>query len=155
MRPGGWNVTPLLSSDESLEERLLADARRLRDAGVSGAELGVTLAALLENAQGSDWSMPVTHGELQVELRRRRGVMTCPWAPEEFAGCGKGDGGKRGGANQFLIRNSETGATLEGIALSAHLIAEHDFFGGTGTPFRIEPEDLIALLGRPSSSGLQ
>ena len=147
MRPGGWNPAPMLQPDESLEERLLDDARRLREAGAAAPELGAALAGLLEGAQGTDWSHPVARGELEVELRRRRGVMTCPWATEEYASCGEGDGGKRAGANQFLVRNTTTGAVLEGFALSAHLIAEHAFFGGTVTAFRIEPEELLDLIG--------
>ncbi len=74
--------------------------------------------------------------------------MTCPWAPEEYASCGLGDGGKRAGANQFLIRNTENGAALEGLVLSAHLIAEHGFFGGLESPYRIEPEHLAEVLGQ-------
>ena len=146
-------MTPLLRPDESLEERILDDTRRLQEAGASAAELGAAFARLLEAAQDSDWSLPASLGDFEIEVRRQRGVMTCPWAPEEFAGCGMGDGGRRAGANQFLVRNTITGAALEGFVLSAHLIAEHNFFGGTGTPFRIEPEDLIALVRdrRPGS----
>lgn len=150
MRPGGWYVTPFLQSDQSLEELIQADARRVRDAGASAEALGAELVTLLEAGRDSDWAIPSSQRGFQVEIRRRRGVMTCPWAPDEQARCEKGDGGRRAGANQFLVRNVETGAVVEGFAFTAHLIAEHDFFGGPGTPFRIEPDDLVAFFGGPA-----
>ncbi len=147
MRPGGWFPRPMLLADESLDERLASDAERLRATGVDASELGGRLLRLLERAVGSDWGSPVSEGDLEVEILRRRGILTCPWAPEEFESCGYGDGGKRAGANQFRARNVARGVGVEGFVLSAHLIAEHGFFGGTDTDFRIEPEELSALLG--------
>lgn len=151
MRTGGWHPTPMLSDDESLRGRIAGDAQTLQTLGLTAGELGGRLGELIEAGRDSDWFSPSEAREFRVELRRRRGIMTCPWAPEEFASCGKGDGGKRAGANQFVIRNATSGQTLDGFVLSAHLIAEHDFFGGIGTPFRIEPDQLAALLGRSSA----
>lgn len=147
MRPGGWFVEPLLLPGEGLEERIAADAERAQALGHDPAGLGGRLGELLEGAGESDWFSPAVRERFRVEIRRRRGILTCPWAPEEYARCAFGDGGKRAGANGFVVRNAETGATLEGFVLSAHLIAEHGFFGGAETAFRIEPEDLAALLG--------
>ncbi len=140
-------MIPLLSADESLSERIAADERRLQTLGLAAVELGRRLDLLLEGGRDSDWLLPAVEREFRVEIRRRRGVLTCPWAPEEHTGCGQGDGGRRAGANQFFVRNSANGLTLEGFVVSAHLIAEHGFFGGIGTAFRIEPEELAALLG--------
>ena len=151
MRAGGWYVTPMLTADESLQARIAADAEALRARGIAAVELGRRLGKLLEAGRESDWFAPAVEGEFMVEVRRRRGILTCPWAPEEYASCGKGDGGKRAGANQFLVRNTASGLTLEGFVLSAHLIAEHEFFGGSSTPFRIEPLQLAALLGYTSA----
>ncbi len=151
MRAGGWYVTPMLTADESLQARIAADPEALRARGIAAVELGHRLGELLEAGRDSDWFAPAVEGEFMVEVRKRRGILTCPWAPEEYASCGKGDGGKRAGANQFLVRNAASGLTLEGFVLSAHLIAEHEFFGGSNTPFRIEPLQLAALLGYTSA----
>jgi len=138
----------MLAPDESLQERIEADAALLQGLSLDASELGGRLGALLAAARESDWFLPATEGGFEVEVHRRRGVATCPWAPEEHESCGRGDGGKRAGANQFLIRDASTGASLEGWVLSGHLIAEHGFFGGAGTRFRVEPVELAALLGR-------
>lgn len=147
MRPGGWYVEPLLLPGENLEERVTADAERAQALGHDPAELGRRLGDLLAGAGESDWFTPAVRDRFRVEIRRRRGILTCPWAPEEYDRCPFGDGGKGAGANQFVVRDAETGASLEGFVLSAHLIAEHGFFGGAGTAFRIEPEELAALFG--------
>lgn len=141
-------MNPLLSDDESLETRIAADAEQLRELGVTTSELGSALSALLRRGEESDWFSPATRGSFEVEVRKRRGILTCPWAPEEYASCGHGDGGKRAGANEFFVRNLTTGASLTGFVLSAHLIAEHAFFGGNGTRFRIQPKQLAALFAR-------
>jgi hypothetical protein len=138
----------MLAPEESLQARIEADAALLQRLSLDATELGGRLAALLAAARESDWFLPATEGGLAVEIHRRRGIATCPWAPEEHESCGRGDGGRRAGANQFLIRNASTGASLEGWVLGAHLIAEHGFFGGVGTRFRVEPVALAALLGQ-------
>jgi hypothetical protein len=151
MWPGGWHPTPMLSAEESLQARIAADAQTLQGLGLTASELGRRLGELTEAGRDSDWFSPTESHEFRIELRKRRGILTCPWAPEEFASCGKGDGGKRAGANQFFIRNTTNGQTLEGFLLSAHLVAEHEFFGGINTPFRIDPDRLAELLGHEAN----
>ncbi len=145
MRPGGWTARPLLAHDESLSARLQDDAHRLKRMGTTGSVLGGRLAELLAGASASDWFRPRGQGDFEVELHRRRGFVTCPWAPEEYAKCVVGEG-SRATANEFVVRNRKSRRRLAGFEISAHLIRDHAFFGGVGTAFRIEPEDLAALL---------
>jgi hypothetical protein len=153
MRPGGWHTTAMLSADESLRARIAADVHTLQSLGLNAGALGRRLGELIEAGRDSDWFAPSEAHEFRIELRKRRGIMTCPWAPEEFASCGQGDGGKRAGANHFFVRNATNSQMLEGFVLSAHLIAEHDFFGGIDTPFRIDPDRLAEVLGRIPTEG--
>jgi hypothetical protein len=146
MRPGGWHAVPMLGADESLEELLAADARRLAGLGVDARTLGTRLGDALAAAAGSDWGRPAAVDGLRVELHRNRGVTTCPWAPGEHESCGRGSGGRGAGANEFSLR-SEAGEQVDGFVLGAHLIAEHGFFGGRRTRFRIEPDQLASALG--------
>ena len=146
MRPGGWHSVPMLGAGESLADLIAADARLLAERGVDSRALGTRLGEVLRAAASSDWQRPVTVDQLTVELHRNRGVMTCPWAAEEHESCGRGDGGRGAGANEFSLRGAG-GEQLEGFVLSAHLIAEHGFFGGRETRFRIEPDRLATALG--------
>jgi hypothetical protein len=145
MRPGAWTVSGFLAADASLGEVLEADARELERLSVGADELGARLRDLLERGSRSDWFRGKRVGEHRVELHRRRGMLTCPWAPEEFTACpvGRGSGPT---SNEFLIVHVPTRARLEGLELHAHLIGDHGFFGGPGTEYRLEPADVAAAL---------
>jgi hypothetical protein len=147
MRPGGWSPKPMLLAGESLAARLEADAARLGQLGTTAAALGARLADLLASAEGSDWFQPRRYADYDVELRKRRGLITCPWAEDEYAKCAHGPGA-RPTANEFVVRRVRGGLALSGYELSAHLVRDHGFFGGAGTVFRIEPDDLAVLLVR-------
>lgn len=146
MQPGAWFTDGFLLKGTSLSEVLSEDARSLSALGVTAVEIGQRLAQLLESGMKSDWFRPFQRGEYKVEMRRRRGFITCPWAPDEFVPCAVGQL-TRPTANQFLIRNKGSRQSLEGFELSVHLIRDHEFFGGRGTRFRIEPERAVAVLG--------
>ena len=145
MRPGAWTVTGFLAADASLGDVLAADAADLARLSVSAGELGERLRELLERGSKSDWLRGRRVGEHRVELHRRRGLLTCPWAPEEFTACtvGRGSGPT---SNEFVVVHVPTRARLEGLELHAHLIGDHGFFGGPGTEYRLEPENVAAAL---------
>ena len=145
MRPGGWFTRPLLTSSESLSERLQEDAQRLQRLGTTASALGERLGALLAGASGTDWFDGLRLGDFDVELHRRRGFITCPWAPDEFQKCLVGKGG-RATANEFVVRQRVSGRLLNGFEISAHLLRDHGFCGGVGTAFRLEPDEVAALL---------
>ncbi len=145
MRPGGWSPKPMLLAGTSLPALLEADATRLAKLGTTAEALGSRLAELLQSAAGSDWFRPRRHADYDVELRKRRGLITCPWADEEYAKCTHGRGA-RPTANEFVIRRAG-GLAVSGYELSAHLVRDHGFFGGADTVFRIEPDDLAVLFG--------
>jgi hypothetical protein len=46
-----------------------------------------------------------------------------------------------------VIIHRASGQRLAGYELSVHLIRDHSFFGGPGTPFRLEPQDAVSLVG--------
>jgi hypothetical protein len=61
--------------------------------------------------------------------------LVCPWPhPARFA--------KR----VTTIRTAKTGRTIKWSDLNIHLIAEHGFFEGKGSTFRIEPGELIKVI---------
>ena len=109
---------------------------------VSHETLGAKMAELLAKGNKTDWFRPFRSGGTDVELHRRRGFITCPWAAEEFTRCTVGAGSRATG-NEFMIRKS---SRIEGFEISVHLIRDHGFFGGPGTPFRIEPENLAEVV---------
>jgi hypothetical protein len=146
MRPGAWDPAGFLAPGSSLADTLARDAAEVARLGMDLPTIGQRLQELLQAAAGSDAFHPAPIGEYDVEVLRQRGLITCPWAPEEHEACSAG-GGARPTANRFIIRHRPSGNRVEGFELSIHLIRDHGFFGGPGTRFRIDPEALARLLG--------
>ena len=74
--------------------------------------------------------------DLQVFYSQYRGFQECPW------GCNTAEGSR-----DFLILNRMNGEYFRGPSLIVHLIREHHFFEGTGTPFRTDPSKAARVLG--------
>lgn len=144
MRPGAWDTAGFLLPADSLPDRLGADARACAELGVEPAALGAGLLDLLAAGRDSDLGRPVSVAGRQVTILRQRGMITCPWAFDEYETCPAGPAGHPN-ANRFRIAEGE--AELTGFELSAHLIAAHGFFGGVGTRYRIEPRQALAVTG--------
>jgi len=145
MRPGGWDTSGFLLPGSGLAEVLAADADLVRRHGLDPEQVGGGLADLLLAGAGSDRGRPVRIGDHNVEILRQRGLITCPWAPEEFEACHVGVGGHPT-ANRFHIELLSSHARLDGFELSAHLMRDHGFFGGPGTRFRLEPDQVVEVL---------
>lgn len=146
MQPGAWDSHGFLLPGVSLADVVADDAARLAALGVTAAEVGQKLAEVLASGASSDWLRPFKAGPFNVEILRRRGFITCPWALEEFQACAVGHP-FAATANQFRIVRRATGQQLDGFVLSSHLIQSHGFFGGPGSRYRIEPQQAVALLG--------
>jgi len=146
MQPGAWDSGGFLAPGSSLADLLARDADTVRRLGIDLRTMGARLEELLRAGGGSDVFQPTVVGDYEVEVLHQRGLITCPWAPEEGESCPAGQGG-RPTANRFIIRHRPTGNRIEGFELTVHLLRDHGFFGGPGTRFRIDPESLASVLG--------
>ena len=99
---------------------------------------------LLAPGSDSDLGRFVSVAGRQVTIMRQRGMITCPWAVDEYETCPAGPAGHPN-ANRFRIADDDS--ELTGYELSAHLIGAHGFFGGVGTRYRIEPRQALAVTG--------
>ena len=71
----------------------------------------------------------------QAITEEAKGTLVCPWPhPGKLA--------KR----ITTVTLTESNETIEWSDLNIHLIAEHSFFEGKGSAFRIEPEKLIRII---------
>lgn len=162
MRPGAWDAGGFLGEDEVLADRIEADAEVCTALGTTPKALGARLLDLLAEAEAEveaeveveveaepDVPADTGAGEVAVPLRtvsirHRDGAITCPWALEQDEVCLRGPGGNPS-ADEFTITHGDD--VLEGFTLSAHLIANHRFFGGLESRFRIDPARAFAVLG--------
>lgn len=72
---------------------------------------------------------------LQVHINDARGSIPCPWAH-----------GVRCLKRITEIKHLDTGQTVRWSDLSIHLVKEHGFFQGHGSPYRLEPKELVTIL---------
>jgi hypothetical protein len=106
---------------EKLGRTKEAIARRMREITDKGA------------AGLGDW---VTISDsIKVMVDDTRGTIPCPWAH-----------GIRCLKRITTVKRTDSGQTVRWSELSIHLIGDHGFFQGHGSPFRLEPQDLVAIL---------
>lgn len=99
-------------------EEIAARMKEITDTGVKGF---------------GDW---VQAGKtLQVMVDDNRGMIPCPW-PHRVR-CLK---------RITTVRCTKTNAQIRWSDLSVHLIREHGFFQGRGSPYRLEPAALIITI---------
>jgi hypothetical protein len=103
---------------KTTKEKVAARMQEITDQGIQG--LGDWIAA-------SD--------TIRVRVDDTRGSIPCPWAH-----------GVRCAKRITTIERTDTGQTLHWSDLSIHLILEHGFFQGKGSPYRLEPEYLVDAL---------
>jgi hypothetical protein len=72
---------------------------------------------------------------LVISYEDYKGVIVCPWPhPGRFAKA------------ITTVKRIDTNQTTRWTDLNIHMIAEHSFFEGRGSAFRIEPSELIKII---------
>ncbi len=146
MRPGAFSQVGFLGRTERLEEVLDRDRQILVDLGLTPAEIAAPLDALLDAAEASARNR-ARLGDLSVRIELTTGFQICPWASDpNQAQCNAG-GGVRHASLTWQARNHRTRGRLSGPGLIVHLIRDHGFFEGRGSPHRVDPEELARILG--------
>lgn len=119
----------------SVWEVIDTDAAELERLGKTKEEIAQQMQKLTDLGKPGlgDW---VDIGKsLQVSVDDHRGAIPCPW-PHRVR-CIKR-------ITQCTQKN--TGETVRWSDLNIHLIQEHGFFEGRGSPFRLEPKKLVAII---------
>lgn len=119
------NLIDILVEDDALVKRMNLDhqsiAQRmieLRDAGLRGLGNFISVEP---------------HYEIRVDSVR--GKLPCPF----------GDPGVFPKTNT-VVRNLENNREITYTDLNIHMIMAHGFYEGRGSPFRLEPDDLVYIL---------
>lgn len=82
---------------------------------------------------------PITVGGYLVRVAETRGNLPCPWEDGLLR--------KRSVTVQRLDNGSPAGPELLYSDLSVHLLREHHFLQGKGSPFRLDPKVIFEVLG--------
>jgi len=119
------NLVDIIASDSMTVNRLNTTCKAIADRMEYFKNLGLT-------GLGEFISVDDT---FDVKVDSVRGLLPSPFG-------GKGMYGK---INTTVV-NKKTGRSIVYTDLHIHFIADHCFFEGKGSPFRLEPEDLVTVL---------
>lgn len=133
MAPGELAAEGFLGADERSVERIIAvDRLALVRLGIAPEALGRKIAALTAVAL-SRMGGEIEFDSLSLHAVEARGLLACPF----------GDEGVHVKAVIHAARGDES---YSWSALSAHLADTHGFYGGKGSPYRLEPAELAKFL---------
>lgn len=119
----------------SVSEVIDADAATLSRLGFSAEQLAERMNQITKIATTGLGTWVRLDDRLEAKVDEAKGNITCPWPhPGQFA--------KR----ITHLRVIETGQTIFFSDLSTHLIADHAFFEGKGSPFRTDPAELVKMI---------
>ena len=117
-----------------VSEIIEADAKTLAELGYQAGEVAAKMQEITTAATvrlGGD----VKTASLVVRVEEAKGPIVCPWPHS-------GNFSKR----ITYVTKKETQKSLRWTDLSIHMIAEHGFFQGKGSEFRIKPAELIEMI---------
>ncbi len=146
MRPGGFSRRGFLGPGDKLAEVLAHDQETLRDLNLSCAEIASALESLITAAESSP-SRQARAGPLECRVQVHQGFQLCPWTPDPNRGQCRAGGGVRHASVDWIISNANAHTEMIGPGLIVHLIRDHYFFEGPGSPNRVDPVQLARLLG--------
>lgn len=136
LRSSKFSSCGFLGTDRrNLWEVIDEDAAETAKTGRTMEEVAARMAEITATgAEGlGDW---VQFGpRLRVMVDDNRGVIPCPW-PHRVR-CLK---------RITTVHAVDTGTQIRWSDLNIHLIREHGFFEGKGSPFRIEPQILVEAI---------
>ena len=142
MAPGALCAEGFLGSDHrELPEIIAADAAAVEAAGLTNERIAAELKKLFDAAVAELGRRLEVSANLTAVWHEGMGRIPCP-----FGTCGTFPKG------EVELTSASIGEKAVLTALSVHLIAEHGFCGGRGSPYRIEPAALVRLLAAPGDS---
>jgi hypothetical protein len=136
MRPGQASTKGFLGPDESLLEVLAADNRYVIDeCHLTHQELARHLRLLAAIGLKQPSREFLYHSSrFQVTFRHYRGYQDSPFR----------DGTKA--SSEATIKNLTNGMTLNYSLLVPEMIERYGFYEGDGTPYRVAPQQILAVL---------
>ena len=137
MAPGILCRDGFLGSDaRPLEEIVDTDRSTVEGLGTSHQQLAQALQDIFARARAGLGTTVQITGRLRAVYRETMGRIPCPWGR-----CGTFPKG------EVELIDTDTAESIRFTMLSIHMIAEHGFYQGKGSPYRIDPATIQRLLG--------
>lgn len=136
MQPGVITLSGFLGEDSRhFHEIIEDDEKSLAGLGKTPEEIADRMQYFTDKSWDSFEQEIILEDIYRVETDVVRGRLICPFSHP---------GGYRKAIT--ILTNTKLGITIQWSSLNLHMIKEHHFFEGKGSPFRLEPEDLVRAL---------
>jgi hypothetical protein len=123
------------TDSRSAAEVVGADVAELSKLGFTTEQLASRMQEITDNAKGGLGTWVKVDEKRQAMAEEAKGLAICPWPhPGRYV--------KR----VTTVERLDSGKTVRWSDLNIHLIAEHSFFEGRSSAFRIEPAKLIDVI---------
>jgi hypothetical protein len=155
MRPGQLSRTGFLGPDERLCDVIAADREAMIGLGVRFEDLATALSAALAPALASSTHAAVLdRPRVAVRIQQYQGYQVCPWSPDPAHAqpCRHDATGLALASIDWTLEDLETRAVVTGSGMAVHLLHDHHFCQGFGSPNRVDPVALACVLGLGSSA---
>jgi hypothetical protein len=119
----------------SVSDVIDADNAKLAKIGFTAEQIAAKMQQITDIAITGLGTWVQIDQDRMAKTDEAKGSLVCPWPhPGKFA--------KR----ITTVKLTASQQTISWADLSIHLIAEHHFFQGKGSAFRIEPEQLVEMI---------
>lgn len=139
LQPGKITLSGFMGTDKRDFTQIIEDDERtLAALGVTAEEIAERLQYFQKQSYDTYLDSKIIDEIYEVESDVVRGFLPCPFM-------------HRGLFRKTItkVTNTQSGKTFTYTALSIHLIKEHHFFEGKGSPFRLEPLEVVKeLMGK-------
>jgi len=144
MQPGQLTRDGMLGTDKrSIPEIIDADNATVMRIGLTHRDIADRLQSLQEAARERLGDTLVVGVVYEVRADEARGILPCPF----------GHPGGRFRKCVTYLKHLPTGQTLQWTDLGIHMIRDHGFYEGKGSPFRLEPAEIAHIFAIPPTGG--
>ncbi|WP_033301236.1 hypothetical protein [Sediminispirochaeta bajacaliforniensis] len=139
MKPGVLTLHGFLGNDSrSLSEILDADAAEVRRLGTTHQAIADRMRYFRKEGEAGLGEFTTVDSYFDVKVESVRGKIPSPFGgPGLYA------------KTNTTVLNKQLNRSLVFTDINIHLIGEHGFYEGKGSPFRLEPRALVEILEIP------
>jgi hypothetical protein len=119
----------------SLAEIVDADLAELARLNYTPQQIAEKMQQITDKATNALGNWTPIDDTRRAMIFEAKGRIPCPWPHA-------GNFAKR----VTILKNTKTGSEIKWSDLNIHLIAEHNFFEGRGSDFRVEPKEIIEMI---------
>jgi len=123
------------TDSRTVAEIIDADTHELARLGYATEQIVSRMQTITNTSKAGFENWVGIDDKRQAVVAEARGFTICPWPHSGH--CAK---------RVTTVERLDSGETIHYSDLNIHMIAEHGFFEGKGSPFRIEPEKLVGVI---------